>query len=105
MMDNQPLNNSRRDLLKHSTFAALAAGTAGLSLNSAVHGGVEDSVKVGLIGCGGRGTGAAKQACSTSGKVKLVAVADAFEDNAKSAIDQIKKSLPSDKQDRVVVDA
>jgi len=40
-MDQQPLNNSRRDFLKHSTFAVLAAGTAGLSLSSAVHAGVD----------------------------------------------------------------
>src|SRR5262245_1850652 len=102
-MTDQPATNSRRDFLKQSSVAALAA-SATVSLNSAVYAGNDDTVKVGLVGCGGRGTGAAKQACSTSGRMKLIAVADAFEDKAKSAGEMIKKSLPTDKQDRVAVD-
>src|SRR5688572_18110381 len=38
----------------------------------------DDTLKIALIGCGGRGAGAANQALSVSGKVKLVAVTDAF---------------------------
>ncbi len=104
-MDNPASNNSRRDFLKQSSFAALASGALGVSLNSAVYAGNDDTVKVGLVGCGGRGKGAAKQACSTTGKVKLVAVADAFEDKAKSAAAEVKQALGTDKQDRVGVDA
>ena len=41
---------------------------------------VDDAIKVAVIGCGGRGTGAAMQALSTKQNVKLVAMADAFRD-------------------------
>lgn len=104
-MENQPLNSSRRDFLKHSTLAALATSAVNVSLNSSVFAGVDDTVKVGLVGCGGRGKGAAKQACSTNGRMKLIAVADAFEDKAKSAPDEIKRAVGSDKQDRISVDS
>ncbi|SDL28355.1 Tat (twin-arginine translocation) pathway signal sequence [Catalinimonas alkaloidigena] len=69
---------SRRDFVKGS---ALAAG--GLLLNTlpygAYAGATDGPIKVAVIGCGGRGTGAASQALSTSQNVELVAMADAFE--------------------------
>jgi len=46
---------------------------------------------VALIGCGGRGTGAAAQALSTNGKVKLVAMADAFRDRLEGCLAELKK--------------
>lgn len=70
-----------------------------------MHAGVDDTVKVGLVGCGGRGKGAAKQACSTKGNVKLIAVADVFEDKAQSAASEIKAALSSENQQRIGVDA
>ena len=45
-----------------------------------------DEIKIGLIGCGGRGTGAASQALSTSQNVKLVAMADAFSDRLEDSL-------------------
>jgi len=39
-----------------------------------------DTLRIALVGCGGRGSGAADQALSTSGGVKLVAMADVFKD-------------------------
>ncbi len=45
----------------------------------------DDSIKVALVGCGGRGTGAAMQALLTKENVKLVAMADAFRDRIDSA--------------------
>ncbi|MFT6811322.1 MAG: myo-inositol 2-dehydrogenase/D-chiro-inositol 1-dehydrogenase [Saprospiraceae bacterium] len=61
----------------------LAAGAAALPLNtinakSYIDG--SDVIKVGLIGCGGRGTGAAAQALSSKQNIQIVAMADAFED-------------------------
>jgi myo-inositol 2-dehydrogenase / D-chiro-inositol 1-dehydrogenase len=69
--------------------AALAAGAAvtpGLSLARSAHVAGSDTVKIGLIGCGGRGTDAANQAMNTtSGSVNLVAMADLFEDRLNGA--------------------
>ena len=50
-----------------------------------------DAIRVGLIGCGGRGTGAAVQALSTTQNVKLVAMADAFEDRLQSSLKYINE--------------
>ena len=54
--------------------------------------GADDTIKVALVGCGGRGTGAAMQALSTQQNVKLVAMADAFEDR----LTDCYKALTSD---------
>jgi myo-inositol 2-dehydrogenase/D-chiro-inositol 1-dehydrogenase len=45
----------------------------------------QDAIRVGLIGCGGRGTGAAVQALSTATDVRLVAMADAFPDRLETS--------------------
>jgi len=100
-MDQTPATN-RRDFLKTSTLAAAGAAAAQFSLQSAVYASGDDTVKVGLVGCGGRGTGAAGQALSTEGNVKLVGVADAFEDAAQNVVRNLKSSL-GDKADRVAV--
>ena len=71
---------SRRTFLKAS--AALAAGAA---TANAFPGG-DDLLKVGLIGCGSRGTGAASQALKADRNVKLWAMADAFEDRLESSL-------------------
>src|SRR5690606_10784440 len=56
-----------------------------------------------LVGCGGRGTGAAVQALSTQGNVKLVAMSDAFPDQVERSLKNIQGALKS-KADRVAVD-
>ena len=98
-----PSESSRREFLKSSTVAAISAGAlAQFSLNSSVYASGDDTIKVGLVGCGGRGTGAAMQALSTNGNVKLTAVGDAFEDNARNVMNGIKGGL-KEKSDRVQV--
>jgi myo-inositol 2-dehydrogenase/D-chiro-inositol 1-dehydrogenase len=78
-MDRNELRDQRREFIKTS---ALLAG--GVLLNQFAlangHSGVDDTIKIALIGCGDRGTGAAFQALSTKQNVKLVAMADAFQD-------------------------
>ena len=71
-----------------------AAATAGLmaSGNFAFAQG-SDEIKVGLIGCGGRGTGAAVQAMRSKQNVKLVAMADAFRDRLDSSLKNIMEEL------------
>lgn len=78
---------SRRDFLK--TSAALA----GAALAPHVHAAGSDVLRIGLIGCGGRGTGAAAQALQADPNVKLVALGDAFADR----LQQCLKTLRDDK--------
>ncbi len=84
----QSNNLNRRKFVKQS---GLAMG--GLMLSSSLaakaHIDGDDAIKVGLIGCGGRGTGAIAQALSTKENVKLVAMADAFRDRLDKCFDQI----------------
>ncbi|MFN0054830.1 MAG: Gfo/Idh/MocA family protein [Planctomycetales bacterium] len=80
---SQPISpasaTSRREFLKGSSLAALGTGVLGtLGSLPGAFAASDDTIKVGLIGCGGRGTGAAIQALSTQGSVKLVAMGDAF---------------------------
>jgi predicted dehydrogenase len=78
---------SRRDFIARSSIAA-AGGAMALNFGAArfAHGaGADETIKIGVIGCGGRGTGATQQALSTGGAVKLVAMGDAFEDSVEKA--------------------
>ncbi len=87
---------SRRTFLTQ-TAATVAAATA-LVPNAHAAGG--DTLRVGLVGCGGRGTGAAEQALKADKNVKLVAMADAFMDRLDESLSTLKSS---DVQDRVDV--
>lgn len=77
---------SRRNFLKTtSTLAAAAAIAPGVFAAN------DDTLKLALIGCGGRGSGAADQALSTAGPVKLIAMADVFKDRLDSSYDNLKQ--------------
>jgi len=67
----------------------MATGALVGGLARTVHAAGDDTIRIALIGCGGRGTGAAGQALSTSGPVKLVAMADVFEDRLQGSLQQI----------------
>lgn len=73
---------TRRDFLKDSAGAALIGGAA-LSLGGlpAVHAAGSDIIRIGLVGCGGRGGGAALDALSADKGVQLVALGDLFADH------------------------
>src|SRR5688572_27486113 len=87
-------NQTRRDFLKGSAGVAAGAAAAGLVLPaSGVFAQSSDTIRLALVGAGGRGAGAAAQAMSTKGEVKLVAVADAFEDNARSSLRALKSQF------------
>lgn len=81
----------RRSFLKTSTVAAVGATLGGLSIARSAHAAGDDQIKVGLIGCGGRGTGAAAQALHTEGDVKLVAMGDAFQDRLDDSLKNLEK--------------
>jgi len=55
----------------------------------------DDTLRIGLVGCGGRGTGAAAQALSTAGPVELVAMGDAFEDRVENCHSRLKEMADS----------
>jgi predicted dehydrogenase len=85
----QPTSNSpagtRRD------FLTASAGLAGAALLApAVHAAGSDTLKIGLIGCGGRGTGAAAQALKADANVKLVAMGDIFADKIVASLNQLR---------------
>ncbi len=81
---------TRRTFLKASA-AATAATTAHWLGAGGVHAAGSDVLKVGLIGCGGRGTGAATQALNADKNVKLVAMGDAFEDRLQTSLARLKR--------------
>jgi len=84
MIDRQ--KPSRRDFLRTSTATAAGALLAGgLGLQQSVHAAGSDVIKIALIGCGGRGNGAAQNCMEADPAVRLIAVADAFERQAKGA--------------------
>jgi predicted dehydrogenase len=92
---NTPIPNatSRREFIKSTGCFAAASALAGVSV-PAVHAAGSDLLRVALIGCGGRGTGAAANALSTkSGPIKLVAMADVFEQRLTSSFESLKKEF------------
>jgi myo-inositol 2-dehydrogenase / D-chiro-inositol 1-dehydrogenase len=90
-----PKGTTRRDFIRNSSLlvagGAMAAGS--LNIARAAHSFGSDEIKIGLVGCGGRGSEAANQAMNTSGgPVKLVAMADAFEDRLQASYRSIKSA-------------
>lgn len=78
---------SRRDFTRHAALGATAL--AGFSILNQAHA-KATPLKIGLIGSGGRGTGAVQDAIQASDQVTLVAVADVFEDRVKGAVKSLK---------------
>jgi len=97
---NFPLNRSRRRFLRES--AAWTAGTvAGLSLARSVHAAGDDLIRIGLIGCGGRGCGAAVNALGADPNTRLVALGDVFADKLEPSLKSLRAT---DVGNRVAVD-
>ena len=85
MSQRKSVQGNRRTFLKKTAAAAAVAGVSTpLSLSAGgFHHSVDDVLKVGLVGCGGRGTGAAINAANADPNVKITALADAFADRIK----------------------
>jgi predicted dehydrogenase len=107
--DPSPITSaSRRDFLKGSTAAMAGAGALAVSSGLTVplvHAAGSSAIRVGLIGCGGRGTGAAEQALTADSNARLVAMADAFSDRLDDSLSTLKGSpvgsrvdVPRDRQ-------
>jgi predicted dehydrogenase len=95
---------SRRDFLKAGAAGA-AAATLGTFSN--VHaGGGDNVIRIGLIGCGGRGTGAAEQCLRAGNNVRLVAMGDTFRDKLDGCLNRLRRNeqlaqridVPADRQ-------
>ena len=98
---NQPESNlTRRDFLRRTSTAIVGASVLGsLPVERSAFAAGSDTLKIVLVGCGGRGSGAASQALSTDGPVKLVAMADVFRDN----LDNSLRNLSEQHKDKVDV--
>jgi predicted dehydrogenase len=88
MRDNPTDSVTRRDVLKSSAAVSAAALMATLGTNFA-HAQGADSIKIGLIGCGGRGCGALGNAIEAAPGVELHAMADLFPDQLAAAVQQL----------------
>lgn len=95
---------TRRSFLKKSSAAAALGSGLLNSVSARAFAEGSDVVKIGLVGCGGRGTGAAAQALKTSGPVKLVAMGDAFQDRLQSSLRSIERECQNDDSAIVAVD-
>lgn len=95
---SQPI--TRREFLKTSTVAASAAAVGTLELSRSAHAAGSDIIKVGMIGCGGRNSGAAGQALTADPGARLVAMCDILRER----VDKARAAVKQAKGDQVTVD-
>lgn len=88
--------NQRREFLKASALVTGGMMLSPLSIPGAYAAG-SDEIKIALIGCGGRGTGAAFQAFGTDQNIKLVAMADAFRDRLDDSYKALSSKIGTEK--------
>jgi len=95
-----PGSVTRREFLKTSTAAAVA-GAVATQLLPRAYAQENNTLRVGLIGCGGRGTGAAAQTLQADANTQLVAMGDAFQERLESSLANLQET---EFADRVLVD-
>ncbi|MFA6560982.1 MAG: gfo/Idh/MocA family oxidoreductase [Verrucomicrobiia bacterium] len=87
-------HSTRREFIKTTGRIAAASALAGVALPH-VHGAEDNTIRLAIIGCGPRGSGAVDQALSSpNGPCKLVAMADLFEEKLKRSYDALSKQHP-----------
>jgi len=101
-MKKQPLKHetSRREFLKTSATVATGLALGSLDISRSAHAAGSDAIRIGMIGCGGRCTGAAVDAMDADPGVRLVAMADMFMDRVQGK----RKHLKAQKPGQVEVD-
>jgi predicted dehydrogenase len=106
-MSERRTSSTRRDFLKSSAtaagMAALGTATSARAATGGVHIGADETIRVGLIGCGGRGTGAVINALAADPLAKLVAVGDTFRDRVEQCLQNLRGN--EEFGSRVTVDA
>jgi predicted dehydrogenase len=85
-------SHSRRDFITQST-RTLAGAALASTLGTRAYAGEGNTLKIALVGCGGRGTGAAVNALSTAGPTRLVAMGDVFADRMKGSLNNLSQSF------------
>ncbi|HVV70160.1 MAG TPA: Gfo/Idh/MocA family oxidoreductase, partial [Verrucomicrobiae bacterium] len=93
---NTPSNNlsTRREFLKTSAIVGSALAAPAILPGKIFGEEKTGTLRVGLVGCGGRGSGAASQALNADKDIALVAMADAFEDQLQNSLKSLQKSHP-----------
>ena len=85
---------SRREFLKGSAAVVAGATLASqLSVARTAHAAGSEQIKVALIGCGGRGNGAVRDSLKADPAIKVIAVADAFEDKAQNTAKRLRQEF------------
>lgn len=104
MNDNNSSLTSRRDFIRQTGTLAAASAFAGMAVPY-VHAAENNTIQIALVGCGGRGGGAAANALSVkNGPMKLVAMADVFENRLKDSFRALTRQhasqvdVPQDRQ-------
>ncbi len=97
---DRPAARSRRRFLKDTATVVAGAALGSLALSRSAHAAGNGTIKIGMIGSGGRCAGAATESMQASPDVKLVAMCDLFEDRVRGKRDILKQSLP----EQVMVD-
>jgi predicted dehydrogenase len=91
--DNRGKTSSRREFLQRTGSGLAGAALAG-ALGARAYAGEDNTIQVALIGCGGRGTGAAAQALSTKGPTRLWAMADVFSNRLQASFNNLSQQFP-----------
>jgi predicted dehydrogenase len=86
-------STSRREFLKQ-TSRTLAGAAVTSTIGVRAYAAERNTIKIVLVGCGGRGTGAAAEALSTQGPTRLVAMADVFSDRLNGSLGNLTKQFP-----------
>ena len=92
---------SRRSFVKSTALTGGVLLSSTFSLEAMANSSINKKLKLVLVGCGGRGTGAAVQALRADKDVELVAMADAFEDRLESSLKAISEELDGERNVKV----
>jgi len=86
-------STSRREFLK-KTSGALAGATLAGAIGARAYSAEQNTIRIALVGCGGRGTGAAVNALSTKGPTQLVVMADVFDNRLQTSLKSLSSQFP-----------
>lgn len=92
------LQSSRRNFVKNTSLVAAGMMLPGMEMSAMANVFNDRTLKLAVVGCGGRGSGAANQALKADENVQLVAMADAFEDRLNGSLQNLQKEFEGSKK-------